>query len=651
MPYAPLPPDATPDAQAPAGYVPLHPDAQPDAPQMTGIKRPFAMAGSNLLSGIVSAMAPFASSALDPTGMGSPQDLEPMRSPSVTDLATGKPPLPSYADLATQLPGVAQQQASDLANIPSLKPKGETEENIAAASRGVGQALPFLPLGGGVLPTLAAGAGGGVGGRYGEKVGDYLGYPKTGAVLGSFLGGAGAGSAAGGLNKVYNAATSQFMPLGEAYKEAGVPMIMTGDVSGSPSLQTIQAGASKALGGAGRTHEAGAEVLDAFNHSAESTAAQLGNSSTVQELGDKVQAAGKGWIDNFKQTSNAAQSAVDQQVGAQTPVIMSATQQLLGDIKSKAAGNPELERFLTSPLAADVNKVVEAAPQGPWGGPAAPWSAARALRSRIGEYLENPGLIADAGSAQAKRIYGALTTDLRGTAAANPAALSAFDSANAQTTAGHQFIENTLSPLMNKSSPQAAQSILSSLNSGDQTIGQLRQQMPQIANEVGAFKLRDMAAATAGQQNAAGNAVSPASFLTDWSKMAPEAKAALYQDPAVASKINALARISDSIKQTAKMANTSGSTHQAALLSVPLLGIEGAAKGYEMGGFPGAVGGALSGGLLMPATGRGLSYLGANRWLAPLLAAQGKTLGPGQSGLLGILSGARQPDLLAPSSQ
>lgn len=613
----------------PADAPPQGFELEPPPEQMKGILRKPAMAGSNILSGFVSAMSPFAASALDPSGTGI----------GVSD---------EYRDLAPQMPGIAQQQAKDLANIPSLQPQGEFEKNIAAGSQGIGQAIPYLATGGGILPTLAAGAGGGIGGRYGEKVGAALGYPQTGSATGSFFGGLGGGTIGNLANKVYHAATSQFMPLGEAYKETGIPMIMTGDISGSKSLQTIQAGAAKALGGSGRTHEMAGEVLDAFKNSTEDTAAALGQSSTVQELGDKVQSAGKTWLDDFKTASSAAQKAADAAVGPTSPVTLSDTQRLLGQIKASAGGNPQAEAFLKSPLAGDIQGIIDAAPAGPWGGPNAPWSTVRAIRSRVGEYLENPALIADAGATQAKRIYGSLTTDLRGTAASNPTALAMFDAANKQTAAGHQFIENTLTPLMNKEAPQAAQSILSSLHSGDQTIGALRSEMPQIADEVAAFKLRDMAAATSGAQNAAGTAVSPGSFLTDWNKLAPEAKAALYQDPKIASKINALARVSESIKETAKMANTSGTAHQAALLSIGIPAAEGARQGYEVAGIPGLFAGGLAGGGLLPATGRGLSWLGANRALAPLLAARGNTLGPGQSGLLGILAGAKQPGLLGP---
>jgi hypothetical protein len=78
---------------------------------------------------------------------------------------------------------------------------------------------------------------------------------------------------------------------------------------------------------------------------------------------------------------------------------------------------------------------------------------------------------------------------------------------------------------------------------------------------VAAYKLRDMALATPGAAGRTGQETSVGTFLTDLNRMRQQTPAgfmALFSDPAVARRIEALATVADTMKETAKRANVSG---------------------------------------------------------------------------------------------
>ena len=96
-----------------------------------------------------------------------------------------------------------------------------------------------------------------------------------------------------------------------------------------------------------------------------------------------------------------------------------------------------------------------------------------------------------------KRLYKGLSGDMQDAVTAQgPNAEAAFQFASDSTKQGHSFIDNVLRPFVKEgAAPEtAATSVLNSANRGDSLIGPIRQEMPDAANELAAYKLRDMAA-------------------------------------------------------------------------------------------------------------------------------------------------------------
>lgn len=201
------------------------------------------------------------------------------------------------------------------------------------------------------------------------------------------------------------------------------------------------------------------------------------------------------------------------------------------------------------------------------------YEAFRKLRSAIGEKTASANLTDDISTGQYKALYGAMSKDLEAVAVAKgPAALKAYQNQNNVYKAGIKRIDDTLQPLANKATPEAAyQSAIAGSDKGATTLWSLRRSLPtaEWKDFVGTFVDR-MGKAKPGQQSAEGDTWSAQRFLTDWNTISPQAKNALFaspQTPDLKRNLNQLARASELVIKSGKMySNPSGSAPLAANL-------------------------------------------------------------------------------------
>lgn len=584
------------DAVLPDGYslappTPALPDGYTlDVPQISGFYRAPAMIGSNLAKG-----------ALE--GAGSIGDLQDLIQRGVDPLADAlsralgiapaSKPTPSALSSSNLLTAARYVGAVDR---PDLAPNGQGEKTIAAAAEGAGSTLPFLPLAsGGWLASgargLAQGATAGVGGETAAEL--VPAHPDIARAVGGLAGAYGSGKMLNAGNRVAGAVMGNSTPTLDAYRNLGIDPTLAGDVTGSPTLQMMQSYAAKAPGGAARVHAASAAAVDQWGRALEDTAANLGNATTAQQAGEALQGETKNWLNQFKADSQQAWNGVDAQIPQSTPVPTPNYKATLSAVRQQMPGAPATAGTLQPGISRDLlQSLTYDTVRGPIS-----WQDAKGIRTRIGEMISDPKLVGDTGYTDLKRIYGALSDDMGAAAAAQgPQAQTAFDQANALTRNGHGFIENVLSRLLkgNQISPeQAANAALNSAPSGGTLLGEIRQQMPQAADELAAYKLRDMGLANAGQQNAAASRVSPSTFLTDRAKLSPEALNALFADPVAAQRLQDLSTVGDSMKSTERFLNTSNTgTHAATghAMAGFASAVPAAIEGYHLGGIPGAAG-------------------------------------------------------------
>jgi hypothetical protein len=127
---------------------------------------------------------------------------------------------------------------------------------------------------------------------------------------------------------------------------------------------------------------------------------------------------------------------------------------------------------------------------------------------------------------------------------------------------------------------------MSSSRDGGTGLARLRRNFtPEEWDVVAASVLNRMGLATPGAQNAAGDAFSVNTFLTNWSKMAPEAKQALFggkRYEAIASDLDSLINVMGSLKGVEKFANTSN-TGRVVVTYMALQALGGALVGAAAG--------------------------------------------------------------------
>jgi hypothetical protein len=280
--------------------------------------------------------------------------------------------------------------------------------------------------------------------------------------------------------------------------------------------------------------------------------------------------------------------------------------QTLADIQ----GAPNVSRSLNQPLGLtrEVLGALEkdAAPRGPTQVPSSilredgspfqteipgnpgglPFEGIKGLRERIGQsaYADNP-LLADANSAALKHLYRGAREDVRnaGTLAdqqriaqgQSPGVARQLDRADRFYSTTQTILEKSLAPLYKAGDPASEKAfyrVESSLRSGGHEITKDMARLPMKARRITAATLVDrIGRASPGQQDAEGSAFSAQTFLTNWNKMAPDAKNAIFlgmpERASVKGKLDSLAQVASYMRDGNKVfANPSGTASAAASL-------------------------------------------------------------------------------------
>jgi len=501
------------------------------------------------------------------------------------------PPDVRNALLGDTVPQPGTRAINTLGQIAGVNPDDVTANTAAErlTRKAVGAGGSVAALGpAGVTPALMGATGAIVGDQAAQAVPEWA---KPAAELaGNVVGGIAAGGAAKAAGTVGNLASGERTPMVDAYHRLGMTPRLTGDITGNPTAQFLQAYSSKALGGAGRIRPLEQQAVGEFNAAVERTAQNLGGSRDAMSAGTALQTEARNWQDNvFPARQAAAWAPVDKAMASATvdPVNYRGA---LTSLSNKLAALPETQKAM---LPARVSTMLDAINADVPAGNAMPWQQAQQLRSAIGEIMGVPEIAQSVGDKQLARMYGGLSEDMKASArAAGAGAL--FDQANAVSTAGHAFIDNTLSKIIRSKNP-AQESIRPEratdavLGGGDTTLQALRAEMPKAADELAAYKLRDMALATPGAAGRTGAETSVGTFLTDLNRMrqsAPNGTKALFADPAAAQAVEDLSMVADGMKETAKRANTSGTTSHAI---IPEMALTAAATYHGTGSIPATI--------------------------------------------------------------
>jgi hypothetical protein len=216
------------------------------------------------------------------------------------------------------------------------------------------------------------------------------------------------------------------------------------------------------------------------------------------------------------------------------------------------------------------------------------WEQAQALKQRIGDAMGTTDIAGSMNATQLKGIYGGLAEGMKD-AATQRGQRGLFDTATQVTIDGHQFIDGTLSKIIQRNNqgqetmrPDDVARTLLRDNTAQQ---QLRDQLPTAADAIAAAKLRDMQTAKPSQQGE----TSTGTFLTNARRQIrddPEGTRALFNNPQVAQNLDDLVTVADRFRSVEKNMNTSKTAPTNRMLEMgPRAVMAGA-----MGGLPAAAG-------------------------------------------------------------
>lgn len=448
------------------------------------------------------------------------------------------------------------------------------------------------------------------------------------------------GGLAPGLTSALTAETTRRLARGgagetmqgniSAFNAAG-SMPTVGQAAGNRRMQATETFLASMPGGAGPIADKAIRQSQEFGSRIDELAAGLSprgsEGATATSAG---RAVAKG-VDTFAKNIAARRKALywqaDQQIPPTTQLPLSNTSRTLTQLTALTPGAESTTASMINPRIAELaNNVAEdllaARAKGATG---LPYSAVKDVRSRIGEELADFSLSADKPTAQYKRLYAALSEDMAEAARLQgPDAVRAMKRANEYYKLSGNRLE-VLERIVDKNGgpEKVYQAALSGTGEGATTLRQVVRSIPSDSRkELTAAFIRRMGRANPSNQNDVGDVFSMATFLTNWNKVSPEAKRALFdtQGPAFSSSMNKIAKAADTIRDGSNVfRNPSGTGPRNALIS----GVTGtAASVFSLlaAGMPGAAamaaGGAAGAGAALNGMGRAMANPRFVLWLS-----------------------------------
>lgn len=421
------------------------------------------------------------------------------------------------------------------------------------------------------LQAVSTATGSGASGTVRER-GGTQGQQLAAGLLGGLspgVAGAGAGAAVRGVVRGRDGAQMQrtiedFAALG------ATPSV--GQASGNRLLQ----GAENLLAGgptsAGVMNRFAERQADSIGQGLQRRADSLSRNASAERAGRAIERG----VDTFAGNTNATKRALywqaDQFIPEQTPVQLQNTWREVVDLTTPTAGATATTSALIQPtilrlrenLAADLAA----------GGGNIPYSALKRIRSDIGEAISNSSpLNPTSDIRELRRLYAALSRDMEAAAQAQgPEAVRSARRANNYTRAVADRLEQVRRVVDKNGGPERVfNAVMSGTRDGGTTLRAVMQSLPKEGQQaLTAAVIRRMGLATPGAQDAAGDAFSAATFLTNWNRVSPEAKRALFDrhGPAFSRDMDRIARVADNIKQGSRVfANPSGTANRAAAMT------------------------------------------------------------------------------------
>lgn len=450
--------------------------------------------------------------------------------------------------------------------VPAALAVGGALRQAASALPAMGQASESI--GAGALRQLgstsaAQDAGfaalSGAGGAVGQEIGG-----DAGALIGSVAAPAAVAMAPqvakAALKGIFgNPETGQASRIIDDFAAIGeVPT--AGMASGKPSLQQAETVSSSVMGGGvlrKKSESIAANMQKRLAQIADDLSTKEGAEAAGLEIKKGIQGKG-GFLDRFRSTSSVLWNKADSLIDDSKPVSMANTKSILDEI----VRGDKVGAILDNPKLVQLKAVVDEAAD-------IDYATLKSLRSSIGQKIGNNELVSDIPRAELKRVYGALTQDIKSAASeSSPEALKAFERANKYTRTAHDRIDDYLERISTKVEPEKIFQAVAKGGEGTQTINAVKRSLkPEEWEVVASNVVRRMGRSTSGNQTAEGDAFSVDKFVTDWDKLGSAKKALFSGSPKLDSygdDLAKIARVASTVKQSSRQGANYSGTAQAA---------------------------------------------------------------------------------------
>jgi hypothetical protein len=375
-----------------------------------------------------------------------------------------------------------------------------------------------------------------------------------------------------------------------AFNDAGADPSLA-QAAGTRRMQFLESALSKIPGGAGVMQKAATQQAADLRGGVDQTIDQLAPGGVSPERAGRAISQGitgpGGFKDQFNAKAGQLYDAVDQHIPSDSPVDVTSTLAALDRVAKPNPLAPNTTAALISPKIASIRDALQS--DLGEGGTTLPYGALADLRSRVGSMLTGSELVTDIPRAQVKQLYGGLSDDLRGAAvAAGPDAVQAFNRASTYYRAGMGRMDTLANVLDKNGGPeQIFNGAMAGTKDGATRLRSVMQSLaPEQQQVVASTVFKRMGQATASNQNAAGDVFSPDTFLTNYNRMSPDAKSALFDRfPDLRDQADNLADVAQNLREGSKVfRNASGTAagenqtntiHNALLLALGAGGGEG----------------------------------------------------------------------------
>jgi len=245
------------------------------------------------------------------------------------------------------------------------------------------------------------------------------------------------------------------------------------------------------------------------------------------------------------------------------------TVQTLKSLTSVPPGAANTMGAITSPKLLQIRTALEQDLKDAEGG-GLPYGTLKAVRSQIGQQIDWGPFSTNPDNGALKLVYGALSKDLtEGAKGFGPEVAAIATKVNADYAAAKNTQEVLESVVGKAGGPEKVfTSLLSGTKEGSTTLDTVLSNIdPQSKKVLAASTLQRMGRATANNQGVTSDTFSASSFLTNWSKMSPEARSSLFGSlpDGYADSVTQLANNVAKLKAYSKVLPNSSNTAQAAL--------------------------------------------------------------------------------------